>query len=166
MTSRSLDQTGHLRVLGTGKLPKTDEAPGPQLLEAFPNTYPKRNYIIRIAYPEFTSLCPVTGQPDFANLMLDYIPDLLCVESKSFKLYMLAFRNHHSFMETLVNSMLDDLWTVLAPRWMRIHGLFVPRGGTHLHVFAEQFKDLTKRELTTLKEDVTAWKNEDRRLAV
>ena len=164
MTSRSHDQTDHLRVLGTGKLPKPEGAPGPHLLEAFPNIFPARNYIIRIAYPEFTSLCPVTGQPDFARLVLDYIPDLLCVESKSFKLYMLAFRNHHSFMETMVNTMLDELWSVLNPRWMRIHGLFAPRGGTHLHVFSEQFKDLTDSELAKLKEEVLAWKSESRTL--
>jgi 7-cyano-7-deazaguanine reductase len=162
MTIKSIDQTGHLRVLGSGKLPSPAGPPGPHLLEAFPNNFPQRNYIIRIAYPEFTSLCPVTGQPDFANIVVEYIPDALCVESKSFKLYMTSFRNHNSFMETITNAILNDLCAVLFPRWCRINGIFTPRGGTHLHVFAEQFKDLTGVELSILKEDVEIWKKEAR----
>jgi len=160
MTSRSIDQTDHLRVLGSGKLPITSGPPGPHLLESFPNTFPQRNYIIRIAYPEFTSLCPVTGQPDFANIVVEYIPDTLCVESKSFKLYMTSFRNHNSFMETITNTVLNDLCAVLSPRWCRIQGIFAARGGTHLHVFAEQFKELTGTELSALKEQVETWKKE------
>jgi 7-cyano-7-deazaguanine reductase len=162
MTTPKRDQTEHLRVLGGGKLPAPSGPPGANLLEAFPNLFPHRNYIIRIAYPEFTSLCPVTGQPDFANIVVEYVPDALCVESKSFKLYMTAFRNHNAFMETIANSMLDDLCAVLAPRWCRINGLFAPRGGTRLHVFAEQFKELTEEEMFSLKEQVNAWKHEAR----
>jgi len=162
MTTRSIDQTGHLRILGSGKLPSPAGPPGPHLLEAFPNTFPQRNYIIRIAYPEFTSLCPVTGQPDFANIIVEYIPDTLCVESKSFKLYMTAFRNHNSFMETIANTVLSDLCSVLSPRWCRINGIFAARGGTHLHVFAEQFKELTGVEMSALKEAVETWKKEAR----
>ena len=162
MTSPSKDQTAHLRVLGSGKLPSPAGPPGPHLLEAFPNLFPQRNYIIRIAYPEFTSLCPVTGQPDFANMVVEYIPDTQCVESKSFKLYMTAFRNHNAFMETITNSVLDDLCALLAPRWCRVNGIFAARGGTRLHVFAEHFKDLTKAELSVVKEQVNAWKQEAR----
>jgi len=162
MTTRSIDQTKHLRTLGAGKLPSPTGPPGSHLLEAFPNTFPQRNYIIRIAYPEFTSLCPVTGQPDFATLVIEYIPDALCVETKSFKLYMTAFRNHNAFMETITNTVLEDLLTVLAPRWCRVNGIFAARGGTHLHVFAEQFKELTAAELSSLQEHVTQWKQEAR----
>jgi 7-cyano-7-deazaguanine reductase len=162
MTTRSIDQTSHLRVLGAGKLPIPAGPPGPHLLEAFPNNFPQRNYIIRIAYPEFTSLCPVTGQPDFADIIVEYIPDALCVESKSFKLYMTAFRNHNSFMETIANTVLNDLCAVLSPRWCRINGIFAARGGTHLHVFAEQFKKLTKAAMFSLKEHVNTWKKEAR----
>jgi 7-cyano-7-deazaguanine reductase len=162
MTTQKRDQTGHLRVLGTGKLPSPAGSPGAHLLEAFPNLFPQRNYIIRIAYPEFTSLCPVTGQPDFATMIVEYVPDTQCVESKSFKLYMTAFRNHNAFMETITNSVLNDLCAVLSPRWCRVNGIFAARGGTHLHVFAEQFKELTKTELSVLKEDVNAWKHEAR----
>ncbi|MDR2695030.1 MAG: preQ(1) synthase [Deltaproteobacteria bacterium] len=162
MTTRSIDQTDHLRVLGSGKLPAPAGPPGVHLLEAFPNLFPQRNYIIRIAYPEFTSLCPVTGQPDFATIVMEYIPDALCVESKSFKLYMTAFRNHNAFMETITNTVLNDLCELLAPRWCRVNGIFAPRGGTRLHVFAEQFKELTATETASLKEQVNAWKSEAR----
>ena len=162
MTTRGRDQTGHLRVLGSGKLPSQTGPPGAHLLEAFPNTFPQRNYIIRISYPEFTSLCPVTGQPDFADMIVEYIPDTLCVESKSFKLYMTAFRNHNAFMETITNTVLSDLCAVLAPRWCRVNGIFAARGGTRLHVFAEQFKELTKAEMFALQKHVTIWKQEAR----
>jgi 7-cyano-7-deazaguanine reductase len=162
VTTRSVDQTGHLRVLGSGKLPGPAEPPGPHLLEAFPNLFPQRNYIIRIAYPEFTSLCPVTGQPDFADIVIEYIPDTLCVESKSFKFYMTAFRNHNAFMETITNTVLSDLYAVLSPRWCRVNGIFAARGGTHLHVFAEQFKELTETGMSSLKEHVDTWKREAR----
>ena len=162
MTTRGIDQTGHLRVLGSGTLPSPTGPPGAHLLEAFPNTFPQRNYIIRIAYPEFTSLCPVTGQPDSANIVVEYIPDTLCVESKSFKLYMTAFRNHNAFMETIANTVLNDLCAALSPRWCRVNGIFAARGGTHLHVFAEQFKELTETELSSLKEQVHIWKQEAR----
>ena len=163
MATRSIiDQTSHLCALGSGKLPSPPGPPGPHLLEAFPNNFPQRHYIIRIAYPEFTSLCPVTAQPDFANIVTEYIPDTLCVESKSFKLYMTAFRNHNSFMETIANTILSDLCAVLSPRWCRINGIFTARGGTHLHVFAEQFKKLTEAEMSILKEVVETWKKEAR----
>ena len=162
MTTHNSDHTGHLRVLGSGKLPSPAGPPGAHLLEAFPNIFPQRNYIVRIAYPEFTSLCPVTGQPDFAEMVVEYIPDALCVESKSFKLYMTAFRNHNAFMETITNAILNDVCALLAPRWCRVNGIFAARGGTHLHVFAEQFKELTEPEAALLKEAVNAWKNEAR----
>lgn len=128
-TTRSQDQTQHLHVLGTGKMPELQGGPSTALLESFPNRYPQRPYVISIAFPEFTSLCPVTGQPDMGTITVEYIPDQLCVESKSFKLYMFAFRNHQSFMETITNTVLEDLWTVLEPCWCRVKGLFVPRGG-------------------------------------
>ena len=148
-TTRSQDQTQHLHVLGTGKMPELQGGPSTALLESFPNRYPQRPYVISIAFPEFTSLCPVTGQPDMGTITVEYIPDQLCVESKSFKLYMFAFRNHQSFMETITNTVLEDLWTVLEPCWCRVKGLFVPRGGTRIHVFAEQFKDMPEDEINS-----------------
>lgn len=160
MTTRSDEHTENLHVLGTGKLPERAGPPGPHFLESFPNRYPERLYIIRIAYPEFTSLCPVTSQPDFGEIVTEYIPDTLCVESKSFKLYMLAFRNHGAFMESIVNTVLNDLVHTLSPRWCRVQGLFAPRGATHLHVFAEEFKTLTEEENTPLRRTVEDWKRE------
>ena len=142
MTSHSRDETRNLRLLGAGRLPAPDGGPSVQLLEAFPNCYPRRPYIVSISFPEFTSLCPVTGQPDFGTITLEYVPDRLCVESKSFKLYMFAFRNHQSFMETITNTVLEDICTLLQPCWCRVKGLFVPRGGTQIHVFAEEFKKM------------------------
>ena len=161
-TTKSQDQTEHLRNLGTGKMPTPEGAPGLAQLEAFPNCYPDRNYIISISYPEFTSLCPVTGQPDFGTIAVEYIPDTKCVESKSFKLYMFAYRNHQSFMETITNSVLDHMWTLLEPRWCRVKGLFVPRGGTHINVFAERFKDMDADKNAALRELVSQWKQDSR----
>ena len=142
MTTRSQDQTQDLKVLGTGRLQSPEGGPSVALLEAFPNCFPQRPYVISISFPEFTSLCPVTGQPDCGTITVEYIPDELCVESKSFKLYMFAYRNHHSFMETITNNVLNDIVTLLDPDWARVKGLFVPRGGTRIHVFAEHFRKL------------------------
>lgn len=161
-TTRSQDQTAHLRALGT----KTDYpagGPGQHLLEAFPNQFPDRPYIISIAFPEFTSLCPVTGQPDFATIVVEYIPDVYCVESKSFKVYMFAYRNHQSFMETITNTVLDDMTGKLDPLWCRVKGLFTPRGGTDIHVFAERFKDMEPERAAAVREIVSEWKRENGR---
>ena len=111
--------------------------PGPDLLEAFPNRYPGRDYVITFEHPEFTSLCPMTGQPDFATITVHYVPGEKCVESKSFKLYMCAFRNHGSFMESLTNKIADDLIEVLAPRRLTVIGTFNVRGGTDITVRVE-----------------------------
>jgi len=106
-------------------------------LETFPNPFPKRDYWIRIDSPEFTSLCPVTGQPDFAEISIEYVPDLKCVETKSLKLYLSSYRNVPSFNEAVVNCILDDLVSACKPRRMRIEGKFVARGGLSLSVVAE-----------------------------
>jgi 7-cyano-7-deazaguanine reductase len=160
MTTRSQDRTGELTILGGGRLAAPQHGPSHNLLEAFPNCFPQRPYVIRISFPEFTSLCPVTGQPDSATIVVEYIPDQLCVESKSFKLYMFAYRNHQSFMETITNNILDDLCSVMQPCWCRVKGLFLPRGGTHLHVFAEHFKKMSGERERLIRDSVTAWKAE------
>lgn len=161
MTTRSQDQTRDLKVLGTGRLTAPEGGPSVALLEAFPNCFPQRPYVISISFPEFTSLCPVTGQPDSGTITVEYIPDELCVESKSFKLYMFAFRNHQSFMETITNNVLDDLRVLLNPCWCRVKGLFAPRGGTRIHVFAEMFKDgMPEAQDTLVRETVRSWKSE------
>ena len=106
-------------------------------LETFPNPFSKRDYSIRIDSPEFTSLCPVTGQPDFAEIYIEYIPDQKCVETKSLKLYLSSYRNVPSFNEEVINRILDDLVAACRPRRMRVEGKFVSRGGLALTVIAE-----------------------------
>ncbi|MBD3160939.1 MAG: NADPH-dependent 7-cyano-7-deazaguanine reductase QueF [Candidatus Eisenbacteria bacterium] len=105
-------------------------------LETFDNPRPERDYEIRFEAPEFTCLCPRTGQPDFATIRIVYVPDRACVELKSLKLYLWAFRNEGAFHEAVVNRILDDLVTALAPRRMTVEGDFFVRGGIHTIVRA------------------------------
>ncbi|MBD5641715.1 MAG: NADPH-dependent 7-cyano-7-deazaguanine reductase QueF [Desulfovibrio sp.] len=128
------------------------------MLEAFPNRFPGRPYIIRIVFPEYTSLCPVTGQPDFGTIYVEYIPDRLCVESKSFKLYMFAWRNERAFMESITNAILDDLCGAIAPLWCQVKGIFVPRGGTQIQVFAEEFKETDPLARQKAERAAASWK--------
>ena len=110
-------------------------------LELFPNPQPARDYTIRIDIPEFTCLCPKTGQPDFATLTLEYIPDLQCVELKSLKLYVWSFRNEGAFHEAVTNEILDDLVKATSPRFMRLSAVFNVRGGIGTTVVAEHMAD-------------------------
>jgi 7-cyano-7-deazaguanine reductase len=107
----------------------TPNAPSRDTLETFANQFPGRDYTIEIACPEFTSVCPKTGQPDFGTLTFRYIPDGTCVELKSLKLYLQAFRNEGIFYENVTNRILDDLVAVLQPRQMTLVAQFTPRGG-------------------------------------
>lgn len=100
------------------------------ILESFPNPQPRRDYEIEFVFPEFTSMCPVTCQPDFATITITYVPDRRCVEMKSLKIYFFAYRNKGIFYEAVINTILDDLVAVLAPRRMTVIGAFAPRGGT------------------------------------
>ena len=100
------------------------------ILDSFENPRQQRDYEIQFIFPEFTSMCPVTGQPDFATITVTYVPDKLCVEMKSLKLYYLAYRNQGIFYEAVVNTILDDLVAVLKPRRMTVVGDFAARGGT------------------------------------
>ena len=106
-------------------------------LETFPNPNPGRPYEIRMECPEFTCLCPRTGQPDFATFRLHYVPAERCVELKSLKLYLWSFRNEGAFHEAVTNRILDDLVAALSPRWLRLEGDFAVRGGIHTVVVAE-----------------------------
>ncbi len=100
------------------------------ILDTFPNPRPERDYTVKLIFPEFTSMCPVTGQPDFATITLEYVPNEKCVEMKSLKLYYLAYRNKGIFYEGVVNTIADDLIAVLSPRKLRLVGDFAVRGGT------------------------------------
>lgn len=110
-------------------------SPETALLERVPNPHPDTRYVARFTVPEFTSLCPITGQPDFAHLVIDYVPDRWLVESKSLKLYLGAFRNHGAFHEDCTVGIGLRLKTLLAPRWLRIAGYWFPRGGIPIDVF-------------------------------
>jgi 7-cyano-7-deazaguanine reductase len=105
-------------------------------LETFPNPRPGRDYLISIDCPEFTCVCPKTGQPDFGVIRIRYVPDAKCVELKSLKLYLWSYREAGTFHETVTHQILDDLAAALAPAWMRIEGDFNVRGGLHTRVFA------------------------------
>ncbi|HMM55061.1 MAG TPA: preQ(1) synthase [Candidatus Desulfobacillus sp.] len=109
-------------------------------LEIFPNPQPSRDYLIHMEIPEFTCLCPKTGQPDFATLSLDYIPDRACVELKSLKLYIWSYRDEGAFHEAVTNRILDDLARATKPRFMRLTARFFVRGGIFTTVVAEQRK--------------------------
>jgi 7-cyano-7-deazaguanine reductase len=109
-------------------------------LDTFANPQPTRDYLIHMEIPEFTCLCPKTGQPDFATLVLDYVPDRKCVELKSLKLYVWSFRNQGAFHEAVTNRILDDLAGALAPRFMRLTARFFVRGGIFTTVVAEHRK--------------------------
>lgn len=111
-------------------------SPDEAKLECVANTS-EFQFIARFTIPEFTSLCPVTGQPDFGRFTIDYIPDELLVESKSLKLFMGSFRNHGAFHEKCTNMIAEAIWEVACPRWLRVVGLWAPRGGISIDVFWE-----------------------------
>ena len=112
-------------------LAKEQIADARSILDTFANPFPQRDYEIEFVFPEFTSVCPVTGQPDFATITVSYIPDKLCVEMKSLKLYYFSFRNKGIFYEAVVNTILDDLVSATKPRQMTVIGEFNARGGTY-----------------------------------
>ena len=125
-----------LTLLGGGTIP-APASPERARLEAFPNPNPRRPYTVTFECPEFTSLCPVTGQPDFAHITVEYVPGRYCIESKSLKLYFGSFRNQGSFAETIVNRILDDLIACCHPRRAIVIGRFSPRGGIGIVVQAK-----------------------------
>jgi len=132
MTEARTDTTG-LTLLGqAAALPASPEA---AVLERVPNPHPGTRYLVRFTAPEFTSLCPLTGQPDFAHLVIDYLPGDWLVESKSLKLYLGAFRNHGAFHEACTVAIGKRLEAAIAPQWLRIGGYWYPRGGIPIDIF-------------------------------
>ena len=118
-----------------GRAAEAPTSPDEAVLDTVPNPHPGQAYLVRFACPEFTSLCPVTGQPDFAHLVIDYVPDQLLVESKSLKLFLGSFRNHGAFHEDCTVFVARRLVDALAPVWLRIGGYWYPRGGIPIDVF-------------------------------
>ena len=123
-----------LHALGRKTEYKSDYAP--EVLETFDNKHPDNDYWVRFNCPEFTSLCPITGQPDFAEIRISYIPALKMVESKSLKLYLFSFRNHGDFHEDCVNIIMKDLIRLMQPKYIEVTGLFTPRGGISIYPYA------------------------------
>jgi len=118
----------------------------PDLLECFANKHPENDYFVKLRCPEFTCLCPITGQPDFATIFINYIPDQKLVESKSLKLYLFSFRNHGDFHENTVNIIMKDLIRLLSPKYIEVIGEYTPRGGISIHPFANYGQSGTKWE--------------------
>ena len=113
----------------------------PQVLETFDNKHPENDYLVTLDCPEFTSLCPKTGQPDFGHIIISYIPRVRMVESKSLKLYLFSFRNHGDFHEDCVNIIMKDLIALMDPKYIEVKGLFNPRGGISILPFANYGDD-------------------------
>ena len=134
-TMRTQEELAGVSLLGENhtKYP-TDYCP--QVLETFVNKHPQNEYLVTFECPEFTSLCPKTGQPDFAKIIISYIPRERMVESKSLKLYLFSFRNHGDFHEDCVNIIMKDLVALMDPRYLEVTGLFTPRGGISIYPFA------------------------------
>ncbi|MCD7855189.1 MAG: preQ(1) synthase [Clostridiales bacterium] len=117
-----------LSLLGS-KVQKYPDNYAPEVLETFINKHQDRDYFVKFNCPEFTSLCPITGQPDFATIYISYVPDVKMVESKSLKLYLFSFRNHGGFHEDCVNTIMNDLIKLMDPKYIEVWGKFTPRGG-------------------------------------
>ena len=133
--SRSDNELTGVSLLGNQKVKyPTDYAP--EMLESFKNKHPENEYLVTFHCPEFTSLCPKTGQPDFGTIIINYIPRVEMVESKSLKLYLFSFRNHGDFDEDCVNIIMKDLIRLLDPRYIEVIGEFMPRGGISIFPFA------------------------------
>ncbi|MBP5377853.1 MAG: NADPH-dependent 7-cyano-7-deazaguanine reductase QueF [Bacteroidaceae bacterium] len=133
-----------LKALGNTTEYQMDYAP--EVLEFFSNQHTENDYWVRFNCPEFTTLCPITGQPDFAEIRISYIPDQKMVESKSLKLYLFSFRNHGGFHEDNVNTIMKDLIKLMEPKYIEVLGLFVPRGGISIYPYANYGKPGTKYE--------------------
>ncbi len=135
--------TDNFQHLGSGET-KYEYDVNPELLETFANPHPGRDYEVTFTTSEVTSLCPITGQPDFYLLTITYIPDRHCLESKSLKLYLFSFRQSGMFAEAMTNRILDDLVKGCSPRWMQVESVMNPRGGIGLTVLVEYGADDSK----------------------
>ncbi len=140
--SRTAEELKGVSLLGNQNTKYTYDY-NPELLEKFPNKHPGNDYMVMLNCPEFTSLCPKTGQPDFAEIRISYIPDQYIVESKSLKLYLFSFRNHGDFHEDCANIIMKDLKKLLEPKYIEVKGIFTPRGGISIYPFANYGKEGT-----------------------
>ena len=137
-------QIDGLSHLGSKTEYKQDYAP--EMLEACENKHRDNDYWVIFDCPEFTSLCPITGQPDFATIRINYLPDIRMVESKSLKLYLFSFRNHGAFHEDCINIIMKDLIKLMDPKYIEVSGIFTPRGGISIYPYANYGRKGTKYE--------------------
>ena len=135
------EELNSLTLLGEKTEYKQDYAP--EVLESFVNKHQDNDYWVKFNCPEFTSLCPITGQPDFATILISYIPNINMVESKSLKLYLFSFRNHGAFHEDCVNIIMKDLIKLMNPKYIEVTGIFTPRGGISIHPYCNYGKPET-----------------------
>lgn len=142
---RSEKEKEGLSLLGNKKTVYKDTY-APEVLETFINKHPDNDYMVTFDCPEFTSLCPITGQPDFAKMRINYIPNIKMVESKSLKLYLFSFRNQGDFHEDCVNIIMKDLVKLMEPKYLEVKGIFTPRGGIAIYPFANYGEKGTKYE--------------------
>lgn len=155
--SRTSQEMPGVTLLGSAGTHYPDRY-APEVLETFDNKHLDNEYLVTFTCPEFTSLCPKTGQPDFARIIINYIPRVKMVESKSLKLYLFSFRNHGDFHEDCVNIIMKDLVKLMDPRYLEVTGLFTPRGGISIYPFANygdaEHQDLVKaRMLASFRND-------------
>lgn len=145
MAGRNSEETKDLTLLGNKNVKYKDDY-APEVLETFVNKHQDNDYFVKFNCPEFTSLCPITGQPDFATITIAYVPDVKMVESKSLKLYLFSFRNHGDFHEDCVNIIMKDLIKLMDPKYIEIWGKFTPRGGISIDPYCNYGKKGTKWE--------------------
>lgn len=145
MAGRNSEETKDLTLLGNKNVKYKDDY-APEVLETFVNKHQNNDYFVKFNCPEFTSLCPITGQPDFATITIAYVPDVKMVESKSLKLYLFSFRNHGDFHEDCVNIIMKDLIKLMDPKYIEVWGKFTPRGGISIDPYCNYGKKGTKWE--------------------
>lgn len=144
-TSRNDQEVSDLTLLGSRNNSYLDDY-APEVLETFVNKHQENDYFVKFNCPEFTSLCPITGQPDFATIYISYVPDVRMVESKSLKLYLFSFRNHGDFHEDCINIIMKDLIKIMDPRYIEVWGKFTPRGGISIDPYCNYGRPGTKWE--------------------
>ena len=143
--SRTDNELSGVTLLGCNAT-KYPDTYAPEVLETFVNKHPDNDYMVTFDCPEFTSLCPITGQPDFAHITINYIPNIKMVESKSLKLYLFSFRNQGDFHEDCINIIMKDLVKLMEPKYLEVKGIFTPRGGISIYPFANYGEKVTKYE--------------------
>lgn len=145
MSSGKKEEIKGITQLGNNETRYPDNY-APEMLESFMNQHPDNDYFVKFNCPEFTSLCPITGQPDFATIYISYVPEMKMVESKSLKLYLFSFRNHGDFHEDCVNIIMKDLIKLMDPKYIEVWGKFTPRGGISIDPYCNYGKANTKWE--------------------